>query len=115
MGAGHPYHQLEAKRYLGDSANALFRVARRFQSGTEQDPNWCRDPEPPEQCAERLARREQTPASFDHRKLGLPSGGTRRTECSADRAIGFLLQSFKYWAARFDWVYAIIISERVLE
>src|SRR5258705_13903252 len=41
MGAGHPYQQLGAKRFLGDSANALFRVARRAQSGTEQDPNWC--------------------------------------------------------------------------
>lgn len=41
MGAGHPYQQLGAKRYLGDSANVLFRVARRVRSGTEQDPNWC--------------------------------------------------------------------------
>src|SRR6266403_2437081 len=104
MGAGHPYQQLGAKRYLGDSANALFRVARRVQSGTEEDPNWCRDPEPPEQCAERLARREHTPASFDHRKLDLLSGGTRRTERPADPAIGFSLQSFQYWAALFDWV-----------
>src|SRR6266403_1097194 len=104
MGAGHPYQQLAAKRYLGDSANALFRVAMRVQSGTEQDPDWCHDPAPPEQCVERLARREHTPASFDHRRLDLPSGGTRRTEWPADRAIGFLLQSFQYWAALFDWV-----------
>jgi hypothetical protein len=38
-----------------DSANARFRVAKRAQSGTEQDPNWCRDPVPPEQCAERFS------------------------------------------------------------
>src|SRR6476619_1877745 len=87
MGAGHPYQQLGAKRCLGDSANALFRVATRVQSGTKQDPDWCRDPVPPEQCAERLARREYTPASFDHRRLDLPSEGTRRTECLADPAI----------------------------
>src|SRR5258708_2860534 len=86
MGAGHPYQQLGAKRYLGDSANALFRVARKVQSGTEQDPNWCRDPVPPEQCAERLTRREHTPASFDHRRLDLPSEGTRRTACPVDPA-----------------------------
>src|SRR5882724_3468793 len=93
MGAGHPYQQLGAKRYLADSANALFRVARRVQSGTEQDPNWCHDPVPPEQCAERLARREHTPASFDHRRLDLPSGGTRRTECPADPAIELFFAS----------------------
>src|SRR5712671_2234366 len=104
MGAGHPYQQLGAKRYLGDSANARFRVATIVQSGTEQDPNWCRDQALPEQCAERLARREHTPASFDHRRLDLPSGGTKRTACPADPAFGFLLQSFQYWAALFDWV-----------
>src|SRR6266404_295553 len=100
MGAGHPYQQLEAKRYLGDSANARFRVARRAQSGTELDPNWCRDPVPPEQSAERLARREHTPASFGHRKLDLPSGETRRTECSADLAIELFFASLMHdlWA-----------------
>src|SRR5258706_4088985 len=99
MGAGHPYQQLEAKRYLGDSANALLRVARRVQSGTEQDPNWCHDPVPPEQCAARLARREHTPASFDHRRLDLPSGETRRTECPADLAIELVFA----WLMRDLW------------
>src|SRR6266436_6451885 len=93
MGAGHPYQQLGAERYRVDSANARFRVATRVQSGTEQGLNWCRDPVPPEQCAERLTRREHTPASFDHRRLDLPSEGTRRTACPADPAIELVFAS----------------------
>src|SRR6267154_1354534 len=93
MGAGHPYQQLGAKRYRGDSANARFRVARRARSGTVQDPNWCPDPVPPEQSAERLALREYTPASSDHRRLDLPSEGTRRTAFPADPAIELVFAS----------------------
>src|SRR5258707_15648769 len=93
MGAGHPYQQPGAKRYLGDNANAPFRVAKRVQSGTELDPNWCRDPVPLEQCGGRLARREYTPASSDHRRLDLPSEGTRRTACPADPAIELVFAS----------------------
>src|SRR5258708_6625717 len=99
MGGGNPIKKGGGKGSLGDSANALFGVARRVQSRTEQDPNWCQDPVPPEQCAERLARREHTPASFDHRKLDLPSGGTRRTECPADLAI----ELFFAWLMRDPW------------
>src|SRR5882762_4814415 len=113
MGAGHQYQQLGAKRCLGDSANALFRVARRVQSGTEQDPNWCRDPEPPEQCAERLARRANTPASFDHRRLDSPSAGTRRTEGPADPAIelSFAWLMRDLWALRF-MAYTVCLATR---
>src|SRR6266478_2205360 len=99
MGAGHPYQQLGAKRFLGDSANARFRVATRVQSGTEQGLNWCHDPVPPEQCAGRLARREHTPASFDHRRLDLPSEGTRRTACP----VGPAIELFFAWLTRALW------------
>src|SRR5258708_38488915 len=90
---------MSANRYRGAGSNYVFRVAGRLQSGTEQDPNGCRCPEPPEQCGGRLARRERTPASFDHRRLDLPSGGTRRTECPADPAI----ELFFAWLIRDLW------------